>query len=495
MLKKYEIMGLLTALLGGWLHQAQATEPAACYPREQVKQDLSELYKRLEAAHYNLYVNTSKEQYELWYHQSEQAIDDCMTESQVALLLQKFVSRGNVAHARIELPTHLYADHQQQGGKFLPVYVRSDGKRLWVAKNYSTEQDIKVGDQIMAINGVATDQLLLQLRPYLSADTDRMYGGFLEFYLGMLMWFEYGELQQFALTIKQSDSVVTKQVSAITAEQRTEMGKALTKTLELGWDRQAKMISEHVAYLRPGPFFNTEGQAEDIWDNSHFKSFIDQSFQTFKAANPSALLIDMRDNPGGDSSFSDLMMERIADQPFQFASQFKIKVSDEFKASNEQRLQTSGADMNDMSKVSVQYRKMYEKQPNGTILTHQFPVNQPHPERLAVPVFMLINRHSYSNAVTVAAMAQDYGFATILGEETSDLATTYGAMEHFKLQHTGIKVGFPKAYIVRPNGDETIRGVVPEQLIPTPMYEPEKDLVLAQALAHINKQLKSVFDQ
>jgi C-terminal processing protease CtpA/Prc len=97
-------------------------------------------------------------------------------------------------------------------------------------------------------------------------------------------------------------------------------------------------------------------------------------------------------------------------------------------------------------------------------------------------VYLLVNRHSYSNAVMVAALAQDLGFATILGEETSDLATTYGAMEQLTLSRTGIVVGFPKALIVRPNGSRAARGVVPDVAIPTPLVESADDPVLQRAL-------------
>ena len=116
----------------------------------------------------------------------------------------------------------------------------------------------------------------------------------------------------------------------------------------------------------------------------------------------------------------------------------------------------------------------------------EFDLPQAHPRegrRFSGKVYLLINRHSYSNTANVAALAQDLKFATILGEETSDLATTYGAMEQFALPRTGIAVGFPKAYIVRISGDATPRGVVPDIAIATPLPEPADDVVLKKAVA------------
>jgi C-terminal processing protease CtpA/Prc len=127
---------------------------------------------------------------------------------------------------------------------------------------------------------------------------------------------------------------------------------------------------------------------------------------------------------------------------------------------------------------------MYANAKPGDVVDFEMPLAQPRPEeRFLGKVFVLIDRQSYSNAVAVAALVQDYKFGTILGEETSDMATTYGAMEKFKLPKTGIAVGYPKARIVRPNGDLRARGVTPDIPIRIPAVETPADEVLQQAVA------------
>ena len=108
-------------------------------------------------------------------------------------------------------------------------------------------------------------------------------------------------------------------------------------------------------------------------------------------------------------------------------------------------------------------------------------------ERYEGRVHLLVNRHSYSNTVNVAAIVQDYRFGDILGEETADLASTLGAMETFTLPNSGIVVGYPKARILRPNGDAKPRGVVPDFAIATPVRASAKDVVLERALAHVHR--------
>ena len=55
-------------------------------------------------------------------------------------------------------------------------------------------------------------------------------------------------------------------------------------------------------------------------------------------------------------------------------------------------------------------------------------------------------------------------------------------METFTLPLTGLRVGYPKAHIVRPSGSLKARGVVPDVAIETPVFEGPDDPVLIRAL-------------
>jgi C-terminal processing protease CtpA/Prc len=174
------------------------------------------------------------------------------------------------------------------------------------------------------------------------------------------------------------------------------------------------------------------------------------------------------------------MLAWFAKAPFRFAKDFRIRVSAAAIASNAKRL-SAQTDKGDS--ISSKFADAYARHRIGDVFSFDIPMAQPRDgQRFGGRVFMLVNRHSYSNTVQVAAMSQDMHIATILGEETSDLATTFGAMEQFTLPRTGIDVGFPKAQIIRVNGDLRARGVVPDVLIETPIVEPASDPVLQRAL-------------
>ncbi|MEQ1511839.1 MAG: S41 family peptidase [Lysobacteraceae bacterium] len=124
-----------------------------------------------------------------------------------------------------------------------------------------------------------------------------------------------------------------------------------------------------------------------------------------------------------------------------------------------------------------------------SVAVFPMPWAQPRPsQRFEGEVFVLVNRHSYSNTVTVAAIVQDFGFGKVIDEPTADLASTLSAMERFTLPHTGIDVGYPKARILRPNGGPRPSGVTPDIMIDMPIVGDIEDTVLQHALGAIGQR-------
>ena len=88
-------------------------------------------------------------------------------------------------------------------------------------------------------------------------------------------------------------------------------------------------------------------------------------------------------------------------------------------------------------------------------------------------------------AAVTAAQIQDYGFATIVGEETGDYPSLYASVFRYKLPSTGIEVQASKGYIVRVNGRAKKEGVIPDIFIKDHLLD-EKDEILEGLLMEIN---------
>jgi C-terminal processing protease CtpA/Prc len=339
---------------------------------------------------------------------------------------------------------------------------------------------------VVSIAGRPALRWLQPMRALVSADNDYLAHAQLETQLPLLAWLAGEDAQSWAIVLRKADG----RHAAIVLPARDRAGfetaaAKRAKAFELDWNvREARMLGNGSAYLRPGPFYDNRPEATDPWDATAFQAFLDDAFGMFIAKRASRLLIDLRDNPGGDNSFSDRMLAWFADRPFRFCKRFEIKVSDAAIAANRRRVDalSGGADS-----ISLELAAAYANRKPGQRVDFQIPWVSPREgPRFTGDVYLLVNRHSYSNTVLVAATVQDFGFGTVLGEETADLASTYGALEKFTLAKTGLEVGFPKARILRPSGATVSRGVVPDVAIATPLAGTERDLVLEQALVLVS---------
>jgi len=451
---------------------------------QSVRADLTALYEGLQRAHYDLYANTPRASYDALYAEMLASIDEPMTRVEAQVLLQRFAAAGDVAHATLGFPGEAYEAFRAAEGRVFPLGVQVEAGRLYVSENPSGVEPIAAGQEIVSIDGESAAAWLARLGRNVSADNDYLLHAQLAPQFAALLWLERGEADAFRVELRQPDGAST--TVSLPARSRVEMRAAATTlppVLELDYtQRVARMLPGGVAYLRPGIFLNVE--SDDLYDAEPFRAFIDASFAQFLDAGAATLLIDLRDNPGGDNTFSDPMIAWFADERFRFASAFRIRVSDEATASNASRIGDTDGDS-----VSHQLAAAYATARNGDVIDFPIAVQEPRAgHRFEGRVFVLINRRSYSNSVLTAAIVQDYGFGRIIGEPTSDLATTYGAMEHFTLPNTGLRVGFPKAHIVRPSGDARVQGVTPDILITTPIVQGTDDPVLQEALRIVSQR-------
>lgn len=469
------------------LPQSALADDAPVLSRQELAADLDALYEGLQEAHFDLYARRPRAQYEAYYTDLRAHLTEAMTPTEAAVVFQRFAAFGNIAHTRIDKNFETWGRYREAGGKALPIYPRIRDGRFFVAEAYT--DSVAPGDEVLAIDGRPWAEWMQQVGRNVSADNDYLLGSQLEFFLPLVLLLETGEMDGHVLDVRSDDGPVRRvEVANLTSDELTSFASEATETffsLDAGPLRDAKMLDDRIAYLRPGPFYSAE-TPENPWTTDGFFEFIDSSFETFLDANTDALIIDLRQNPGGNSSFSDRMIAWFADEPFRFNSSFSVKSSAQSQASNQARLDQNPASAEG---VSGQLAAAYAEIPYGEQFDFSIPFARPRKgTKFEGQVFALIDRYSYSNAANVAAILQDYGFAVLLGEETSDLATTYGAMETFTLPNSGLTVGYPKALIIRPSGDTSDQGVTPDIAIEVPVFSTD-DVMLNQAISIIRERI------
>jgi len=463
-------------LVAGFLSLA-CSGRSATYTPEQVRHDLKFLYETLQSSHYDLFAHVAKDTYDREYQKAYDAIDRPLDDLAAYRILQPLTALAGMAHCNIGLPFNAaYVPYVMQGGTAIPFDLTFAGDQALIWHHYSDKPELAPGTRVMAIAGKPVAMVLADIGRLVSGDSPYMKRTNIEMTgFPRLHWLAGGEAKKYAVTLQTPDGmqfeVEVDAVPAMQFEQKAAANKPVTNT-----SREFRFI-DGVAYLRPGIFLNNDSAANiathQAFEKGEFIQFLDAAFRDIREKKPRSLIIDLRGNPGGDNSFSDPMVAYVADRAFRFCSSFEVRTSqvtkDFWKGVEDPNLAGLKRDI--------------LAQENGRRFKADLAYAEPRAdaERYHGRVYVLIDRFSYSNAVTTAAIFQDYQFGILVGEATADVPTTYGAAHQFTLPNTKFTVMYPKALIVRPSGDASAQGVRPDHAVSDNVFT-EADEILAKAL-------------
>lgn len=295
-----------------------------------------------------------------------------------------------------------------------------------------------------------------------------------------MFWILYEPKDSFNIQIKkQKSELINFKVGAINAGKFEEIQGRKKQIFNDG--RKFRFI-DSIAYLQPGCFMNANGDGNLMnfknGDKGEFLEYIDSAFKEIHKAKSKNLIIDLRNNSGGMNTFSDEIIAYIADRPFNWCSKFSVKTSEKTKEAWKQINDTSLNYIKDNILSKANGDKF-----DITVTNHDY-----HKDSLKYrgKVFVLVNRYSYSQAPLTAAQIQDYKFGVIVGEKTAASPTSLSSSHMFELPNTKILVQYPKALVVRPNGDTKFEGVTPDIIVEDNLFT-DKDEILDYTLDLIGK--------
>lgn len=434
------------------------------FSKEQVLSDLKSLRSSLEEAHYDMYVYTPRKTIDSIYQELSSSVkEDSLSLLETTNLLQRLTSAVNNGHTEIFFPIQSYLTYAEGGGTVFPIEIAFENDLALIRKNWSDIPELEPGTEIISIDEMSISELLENIHPQVSAERNYFKNAKIEFYsIPRMYWQVFGEKENFSVEARIDGKIKKYQVNAVKVFEGYE-GK---RSEVLNASMQLKFV-DGVAYLNPGDLFG---------DEDKYRKFIDSSFAAIQESKASNLIIDLRNNQGGNDSFGDYMVSYIADKPFQWSSDFTLKTSSFLKDNIRKTRDTTSA-----------FWSSALTHEDGEIYPYEFEPFQPQPveKRFEGKVYVLVNRQSHSQSTVTASQIQDYGFGTIVGEETGEFPTLYASVFKFQLPETGIEVQVSKGYMVRVNGSREARGLVPDIFIQDHLLD-EQDEILEGLLEKIN---------
>lgn len=205
-------------------------------------------------------------------------------------------------------------------------------------------------------------------------------------------------------------------------------------------------------YLRVQTFSSEECRQSGM----DYKQFLDRTFSTLKTSGTQSLVVDIRDNGGGDDQYGAWLCSYLLSGSFRYFKTVKEKEGDAFVPVNHPCLS----------------------------------VQQPSPHRFGGSIVLLVNGRTFSTAADVGAVFKASGRGVVMGSETGGgyEGNTSGRSETFTLTNTGLTITIPQWYYeneVKPQ-PYPHRGVIPDVVPPISAMSPinGKDEVLEYALAY-----------
>jgi hypothetical protein len=305
--------------------------------------------------------------------------------------------------------------HLEQGEGFFPFEVFIDAHEdLRVRSLLGGAASVDAGAPIERINGRASRHVVRELLAHMHGDTAAFRARVLEQRFWFYYWKAYGTMPSFDLAF---GSGAARPVAASRA-----LPVVLRDDTQFEHQFRFALLPGRSALLTVGSF---------AWpDRQRFLAFTRDAFTQVRDADIETLVVDVRNNGGGDDSFwIDGILRYIADRPYRWGSHYLKRVT------------PGHADPGQRIGDVV----------SGSIASEVLPVSDD-PLRFRGRLVVLIGTQSYSSTILFANTVQDYGFGVLAGVGGAVRTRQSGGVLRFVLPNSGLVLTCPRFVVSRPSG-------------------------------------------
>jgi hypothetical protein len=438
-------LGALGVLASAPLHANPAA--AVRFTPAQLQQDLQFMRHAIENTHPEPALRSGREAYEQAFATAQARLDQPLSRDEAWRVLAAMNPVFNDAHLGVVFPDWRSETraHLQAGGKLFPFEVTIDRQqRLRIVHALGGGATPLAGRAVESINGVPVARLLREFGALVHGDTPAFRNKVLERRLWLYYWKTYGAPQRFAVKVDGQ---------ALDVPGATALPSVVAGDHSFEQTFQFRILPGKVGLLTVNQF---------SWpDKQRFYDFTERAFTALRDADAHTLVIDVRENGGGDDDmWKTGILRYIADKPYRHASAYVKKVL-EGRAG-------PGEKVGDI--VTGKVGNWSQPEPS-------------HPLRFRGKVFVLVGDMTYSSAVLFSNTVQDHGFAKLVGAGGyAYVRQTGGTQKQHLLPHTGLEVVVPRFVLDRPSGKRDPALLQPDIVLADDPYD--RDALLNALLKH-----------
>jgi len=333
----------------------------------------------------------------------------------------------------------LTQQHLENGGGIFPFALVFDDSKLVITDKVDGKPSKLKGYSIKKINGMAIEQVLQPLLARMHGDSLRHRKALLAKRFASYYWLYFGNEKEFVIDVVNPKGKININNVEVAASQAP---LSMDKVFEHSY--QFDILDADTAKLVIKKF---------NWPNrERYFTFMESAFKQMKERKIKKLIIDIRENGGGDDDmWKEGIVKYIATQPWRHGSTYKVKII-EGRQSEENKL--------------------------GEVVAGELEANNQvvldNPYRFEGEVYVLIGAYTYSSSILFANTVQDHGFATLVGEATGGKSGQTGGLQEFTLPNSQLVVFAPRFLLARPKGGQHKEAVQPDIKLSYDKVEPEQ---------------------
>lgn len=304
-----------------------AYNPASKIPACKLKEDFTLLKKILEANHPSLYWYTPKDSVDFHFNQVMESINDSLTESEFKKKVAWFVSTIRCGHTAVRPSSgfeHYNAIHKT--ARF-PLMIKTWSDSLILLGSLNKEDSLlKRGTIITSIENVDNRCLLDSMFKLISTDGqgNNFKSQAISFNFPVYYGLAFGlkdsfsiryidsagiEKQTYVRLYKPEPDTLRQEVKQMAEAKGPRPSRKQIRRIVLMSKRSILFDSaNHLAYMRLATF-----------SGGKLRSFFRESFKEMRENNVRNLVIDLRENSGGNINMSLLLSRYMKDKPFHAA--------------------------------------------------------------------------------------------------------------------------------------------------------------------------------
>jgi C-terminal processing protease CtpA/Prc len=410
-------------------------------PPDKLKEDLDFLFKTIEEIHPNMYAYTSKKEFEPVKNQLYEKISKSMNRLAFYKAIAPVVASLKSGHTFLQPPFEFFQNYAKAGGKYFPIEIQIDEESV-ILTEYQGPYALPIGAEVLTFDSISAIEFLRKAARYMPSE-NRPYNfamiqqkSLFPFYL----WLEKNNSDILDLRLKTTDGRIEQfQLKALSYKELANYQKSSSgKTETISPNNNTQYAYRHIQDYNVGLIeFNS-------FDNrKSFLEFLQNTFEKIREQNIRELIIDIRKNPGGNSTLGDDLLKYLTDKPFLQFEKIDIKVSEQLL-----KEQAGIPDAAMGSIVSID--KDLEIKPEENNL------------RFGGKIFVLIGPESASSSVSFASAVKHFHIGTLIGQETTDTPVNYGDCVLCKMPNSGLDFNVACKRFVCAGGKPDGRGVIPD---------------------------------